>query len=92
MIELGAGVRPGLSRQFPARLRARGSVLHVNGLYRHGFLLAPAMARAGGRDDVGRAQHETTNDRSDAVRLIVNGEEHHLDACNPHRPHDPARL
>jgi glycine oxidase len=22
-----------------------GNVLHVNGLYRHGFLLAPAMAR-----------------------------------------------
>ena len=27
------------------RLRRRDGALHVNGLYRHGFLIAPALAR-----------------------------------------------
>jgi len=27
------------------RLKRAGGVLYVNGLYRHGFLLAPALAR-----------------------------------------------
>lgn len=41
--ETGAGVRPAFPDNFPRVFRA-GRVLHVNGLYRHGFLLAPAMA------------------------------------------------
>ena len=42
----GAGLRcaAGLSRQ-PATHPPRGDTLLVNGLYRHGFLLAPALAR-----------------------------------------------
>lgn len=44
LIETGAGVRPAFPDNFP-RVIAAGQVLHVNGLYRHGFLLAPAMAR-----------------------------------------------
>lgn len=44
VIEVGAGIRPAFPDNFPRVLRA-GNVLHVNGLYRHGFLLAPAMAQ-----------------------------------------------
>ena len=44
LIETGAGVRPAFPDNFPRVLRS-GQALHVNGLYRHGFLLAPAMAR-----------------------------------------------
>lgn len=43
VIETGAGVRPAFPDNFP-RVFPVGRVLHVNGLYRHGFLLAPAMA------------------------------------------------
>jgi glycine oxidase len=43
VVEIGAGIRPAFSDNFPRIVRAEG-VLYVNGLYRHGFLLAPAMA------------------------------------------------
>jgi len=42
--ELGADLRPAFPDNLPAVRRASRS-LHVNGLYRHGFLLGPAMAR-----------------------------------------------
>ena len=44
VIELGADARPAFPDNLP-RLRRSGSTLYVNGLYRHGFLLAPALAR-----------------------------------------------
>jgi glycine oxidase len=44
IIEIGTGVRPAFPDNLP-RIGWRGGVLHVNGLYRHGFLLAPALAR-----------------------------------------------
>jgi glycine oxidase len=44
IIEIGTGVRAAFSDNLP-RLRRAGGALHVNGLYRHGFLLAPALAR-----------------------------------------------
>jgi glycine oxidase len=43
IVEAGAGVRPSLPDNVP-RIIVRGSTIHVNGLYRHGFLLAPALA------------------------------------------------
>lgn len=43
IIETGAGVRPTYPDNLP-RVTEDGDTLHVNGLYRHGFLLAPAMA------------------------------------------------
>lgn len=43
IVGLGAGVRPAFPDNVP-RIVARGTTLHVNGLYRHGFLLAPALA------------------------------------------------
>jgi glycine oxidase len=44
ILEIGTGVRPAFADNLP-RLIRRDDVLYVNGLYRHGFLLAPALAR-----------------------------------------------
>lgn len=44
IVELGVGVRPAFPDNLP-RVSRQGRRIHVNGLYRHGFLLAPAMAR-----------------------------------------------
>ncbi|MFV0474203.1 MAG: FAD-dependent oxidoreductase [Pikeienuella sp.] len=44
VLELGADARPAFADHLPRVLR-RGDVIHVNGLFRHGFLLAPAVAR-----------------------------------------------
>jgi glycine oxidase len=43
IVEMGAGVRPAFPDNVP-KIVVRGRTLHVNGLYRHGFLLAPALA------------------------------------------------
>ncbi|WP_323767033.1 FAD-dependent oxidoreductase [Marinovum sp.] len=40
----GAGLRPAFPDNLPRLIRQAGT-WHLNGLYRHGFLLAPAMAR-----------------------------------------------
>jgi glycine oxidase len=42
--EIGTAVRAAFPDNLP-RLRRRGGTLYVNGLYRHGFLIAPALAR-----------------------------------------------
>ncbi|MEO4042589.1 glycine oxidase ThiO [Hoeflea sp. CAU 1731] len=44
VVETGVGVRPAYPDNLP-RVKVEGGVVSVNGLYRHGFLLAPAMAR-----------------------------------------------
>jgi glycine oxidase len=44
IVETGAGVRPAFPDNLP-KIRREGRTVHVNGLYRHGFLLAPALAR-----------------------------------------------
>lgn len=44
VLELGADARPAFPDNLP-RIRRHGRRIHVNGLYRHGFLLAPALAR-----------------------------------------------
>jgi glycine oxidase len=44
ILEIGTGVRPAFPDNLPRVCRVGGR-LHVNGLYRHGFLLAPALAR-----------------------------------------------
>lgn len=43
VIETGSGLRPAFPNNLP-RLIQHDGTLHLNGLYRHGFLLAPAMA------------------------------------------------
>ena len=44
IVETGAGVRPAFPDNLP-KIRREGRKIYVNGLYRHGFLLAPALAR-----------------------------------------------
>lgn len=44
IVEIGCDARPAFPDNLP-RIRRRGGTVFVNGLYRHGFLLAPALAR-----------------------------------------------
>src|SRR5690606_3712229 len=44
LLECGADVRPAFPDNLP-RIERQGRLMHVNGLFRHGFLLAPALAR-----------------------------------------------
>ncbi|KZK94647.1 Glycine oxidase [Pseudovibrio sp. Ad46] len=44
VVEIGAGLRPAFPDNLPRLVEHDGS-LHLNGLYRHGFLLAPALAQ-----------------------------------------------
>jgi glycine oxidase len=44
IVELGADLRPAFPDNLPD-VRQSGRVLHANGLFRHGFLLAPELAR-----------------------------------------------
>jgi glycine oxidase len=44
IIELGADLRPTFPDNLP-RVERQGRIVRANGLYRHGFLLAPALAR-----------------------------------------------
>lgn len=47
IVETGAGIRPAFPDNLPhAEIRDRGSLIFVNGAYRHGFLLAPVLAEA----------------------------------------------
>jgi glycine oxidase len=43
IVETGAGVRPAFADNLP-RIRVEDRVIYHNGLFRHGFLLAPALA------------------------------------------------
>jgi glycine oxidase len=43
IIEFGSGLRPAFPDNLP-RISVRGRNIAVNGLYRHGFLIAPALA------------------------------------------------
>jgi glycine oxidase len=44
ILEINADVRPAFPDNLPA-VRQKDRILYANGLYRHGFLLAPALAR-----------------------------------------------
>jgi glycine oxidase len=47
ILDMGAGVRPAFPDNVPRIVIEKdGVVIHVNGAYRHGFLLAPVMAGA----------------------------------------------
>ncbi len=57
IIDLGVGVRPAFPDNVPrAVVREDGRHIFVNGAYRHGFLLAPVLARAVA--DYHRERHE----------------------------------
>jgi len=62
VVEIGADARPAFPDNLP-RLTRRGDTIHVNGLFRHGFLLSPAMARMAadvvtGRNETPEMLHE----------------------------------
>lgn len=44
IVEIGVDFRPAFDDNLP-RIRRYGNSIYVNGLYRHGFLIAPALAR-----------------------------------------------
>ncbi|TIQ34821.1 MAG: glycine oxidase ThiO [Mesorhizobium sp.] len=44
IVETGAGVRPAYPDNLPRVERRKDGAITINGLYRHGFLLSPAMA------------------------------------------------
>lgn len=44
IVEIGVDARPAFNDNLP-RIRRFGNYVHVNGLYRHGYLGAPALAR-----------------------------------------------
>ena len=44
ILEIGVDARPAFPDNLP-QIRRQDGVIHVNGLYRHGYLLAPAIAR-----------------------------------------------
>jgi glycine oxidase len=44
IIEIGTQARPAFPNNLP-QIRSIDGALYLNGLYRHGFLLAPALAR-----------------------------------------------
>jgi glycine oxidase len=43
IVETGAGLRPAYPDNLP-RVRRKGTMVSMNGFYRHGFLLAPHFA------------------------------------------------
>ncbi|NQY59210.1 FAD-dependent oxidoreductase, partial [Cognatishimia sp.] len=44
LLEIGVDARPAFPDNLP-RITSQGGVTYVNGLFRHGYLLAPAMAQ-----------------------------------------------
>jgi glycine oxidase len=71
IVEIGTGVRPAFPDNLP-RIRRRGATVYVNGLYRHGFLLGPALARrtAGAVLD-GRFYPEVMDDEDPRQRRLA---------------------
>ncbi len=66
ILETGTGVRPAFPDNLP-RIEQVGEALYVNGLYRHGFLLAPALARRAAQaligSDVPEVMHADSRQR-----------------------------
>lgn len=70
IVEAGVGVRPAFPDNLPC-VEMSGDTVTINGLYRHGFLLAPAMARQAAdlvfsQDRTQELAHETDGQRRSA--------------------------
>jgi len=62
VVEAATGVRPAYPDNLP-RVTQRSGTVYVNGLYRHGFLLAPALAQEAAKLVLGDdARKEDVND------------------------------
>ncbi len=60
ILETGVDVRPAWPDNLPRVIR-RGKILGVNGFYRHGFLLSPAMARLAADEAIAMAGSDRTH-------------------------------
>ncbi len=67
IVETRADVRPAFPDNLP-RVTRRGRVFSINGLYRHGFLLSPAMARQAAEAVMTQSE---THDEADRERLTA---------------------
>jgi glycine oxidase len=70
VLELGTGVRAAFPDNLP-RLRRVGGTLYVNGLYRHGFLLAPALARRAAQTLLDGQQFAEVTDEDSRERRLA---------------------
>ncbi len=72
VVEMGCDLRPAFPDNLPRVVR-QGRRLHVNGLYRHGFLLSPALAREAAETILGRedAQGYACEDHSRERRALA---------------------
>lgn len=59
LLETGADLRPAYPDNVP-RVTAKGRVLHLNGLFRHGYLMAPALASQA-------VEYLTTGEKGDLI-------------------------
>ncbi|WP_424969328.1 FAD-dependent oxidoreductase [Dinoroseobacter sp. S76] len=60
ILEIGTDLRPAFPDNLP-RVTQEGGVTYVNGLYRHGYLLAPAMAQQAAQALLGPTPSETAH-------------------------------
>jgi len=67
IVETRADVRPAFPDNLP-RVTRRGRVFSINGLYRHGFLLSPAMAQQAAEAVMSLSE---THDEADRERLTA---------------------
>lgn len=65
IVEIGTGVRPAFPDNLPRVCRI-GGTLYVNGLYRHGYLLAPALARQAAEQVLAAAGHPSEVNHEDS--------------------------
>ncbi|QBF33044.1 FAD-dependent oxidoreductase [Thalassococcus sp. S3] len=65
IVETGAGLRPAFADNLPRVTHVQGK-WHLNGLYRHGFLLAPAMAKSLAQKLLSETDHENHRERRTA--------------------------
>ncbi len=63
VIETGAGLRPAFADNLP-RVTHQNGTTYLNGLYRHGFLLAPAMAQQVADHFLSETSHEDHRERT----------------------------
>lgn len=70
VLEIGTGVRAAFPDNLP-RIRRVGEALYVNGLYRHGFLLAPALARRAAQTLLDGQQFAEVTDEDSRERRLA---------------------
>ena len=70
VVEIGTGVRPAFADNLP-RITWRGTTLYVNGLFRHGFLLAPSLARMAAEIVLENREHPEVHDEDPRERRLA---------------------